>query len=117
LTTKRRAYTWKSKLSILEELDVDGKNLKSVARKHDLSLKCLQQWRQHRSGLMTTVSILCDSTLRHQLLNHRSLHPGRKPKTIDDTLGIVLKMYRDLREKDRVATLSLLAVELNCLDP
>jgi hypothetical protein len=114
---KRRAYTWKSKLSILEEFDVDGTSLKSVARKHDLSPKCLRRWRQQRSGVMTTVSILCDSTSRHQFLNRRSLHPGRKPKTINSTLGIILKMYRDLRDQDRVVTLNLLAAELKRLDP
>jgi hypothetical protein len=114
---KGRAYTWKLKLSILEELDVDGTSLKSVARKHDLSPKCLRRWRQQRVGAMTTASILCDSTSRHQFLNHRSLHPGRKPNTIDDTLGIILKMYRDLREQYRVVTLNLLATELKRLDP
>jgi hypothetical protein len=101
---KRRAYTWKSKLNILEELDFYGTSLKSVARKHDLSPKCLRRWRQHGYGVMTTVSILCDSTSRHQFLNRRSLHPGSKPKTADDTLGIILKMYRDLREQDRIVT-------------
>jgi transposase-like protein len=114
---KRRAYTWKSKLSILEELDVDATSLNSVERKHDLSPKFLRRWRQQRSDVMTTASILCDSTSRHQFLNHRSLHPGKKTKTIDDTLGIILKMYRDLREQDRVVTLNLLAAELKRLDP
>jgi transposase-like protein len=114
---KRRAYAWKSKLSILEELDVDGTRLKSVAREHDLSPKCLRRWRQHRSGVMTTASILCDSTPRHQFLNRQSLHPGRKPNTINSTLGIILKMYRDLRDQDRVVTLNLLAAELKRLDP
>jgi hypothetical protein len=116
-TIKRRAYNWKSKLNILEELNIDGKGLKSVARKHDLPPKCLRRWRQQRSGVMTTASILCDSTSRHQFLNRRSLHPGRKPKTIYSTLGIILKMYRDLREQDRVVTLNLLAAELKRLDP
>jgi hypothetical protein len=54
---------------------------------------------------------------RHQFLNHRSLYPGRKPNTIDDTLGMILKMYRDLREQDWVATLNLSATELNRLEP
>jgi hypothetical protein len=114
---KLRAYTWKSKLTILEELDVDGTSLKSLARKNDLSPKCLRRWRQQRSGVMTTASILCDSMSRHQFLNRRSLHPGRKSKTIDGTLGIFFKMYRDLREQDRVITLNLLATELNRLEP
>jgi transposase-like protein len=114
---KRRAYTWKSKLSILEELDVDGTSLKSVARKHDLSPKCLQRWCQQQSGVMTTARILCDSKSRHTFLNRQSLYPGRKPKTIDSTLGIILKMYRDLREQDRVVTFNLLAAELKQLDP
>jgi hypothetical protein len=66
---------------------------------------------------MTTANIICDSTLRHQFINCRSLHPGRKPKTVEDTLGIIFKMYRDLRERDRVVTLNLLAAELKRLDP
>jgi hypothetical protein len=113
---KRRAYTWKSKLSILEGLDVDGTSLKLVARKLDLSPKCLRRWRQQLSGVMKTARILCDSMSRHQFLNHQSLHPGRKPKTIDNTLGIILKMFRDLREQDRFVTLNLLAAELKRLD-
>jgi hypothetical protein len=119
LTTKRRAYTWKSKLSILEELDVDRTSLKSVARKHGLSPKCLRRWRQQQqqSGVMATMNILCDSMVRHHFLNHRSLHPGRKLKIIDDTLGIILNMYFDLCKSDRVFPLNLLAAELKRLDP
>jgi hypothetical protein len=52
-----------------------------------------------------------------KVITYRSLHPGRKPKTIDSTLGIILKMYRDLRGRDWVVTLNLLDAELNRLDP
>jgi hypothetical protein len=55
--------------------------------------------------------------MMHQFLNHKSLHPGRKPKTVDDTLGIIVNTYRDLCERDRVVTLNLLAAELKRLDP
>jgi hypothetical protein len=53
----------------------------------------------------------------HQFLNHRYLHPKSNPNTVDDTLDIFLMMHRELRERDQVATLNLLAAEFKRLDP
>jgi hypothetical protein len=107
--------TWKDKLKVLEELDKGG-SLKACARKHHVARKNVQRWRTQREAVLQVVDTMCDATTRHSFLSRQTMHHGRAPWTEKDTLQKILTMYQDLRDRDQIVTLNLLAAELKRLD-
>jgi hypothetical protein len=59
---------------------------------------------------------MCNATMHQSFLNMQTMQQGRAPWTEKGTLHKMLKMYRELRYRDRIVTLNLLAAELKILD-
>jgi transposase-like protein len=107
--------TWKDKLKVLEELDKGG-SLKSCARKHHVAPKNVRRWRSQREAVLQVADTICDATTRHSFLSRQTMHKGRAPWAEKGTLQKILTMYQELRDRDRIVALNLLAVELKRLD-
>jgi transposase-like protein len=104
--------TWKDNLKVLEELEKGG-SIKACARKHHVAPKNVRQW---RSPSLQFAYTMCNVTTRHSFLSRQTMHKGRAPRTEKDTLQKILTMYQELRDRDRIFTLNLLAAELKRLD-
>jgi hypothetical protein len=107
--------TWKDKLEVLEELDKDG-SLKACARKHHVAPKNVRRWRLQREAVLQVADTTCDATMWHPFLSRQMMHQGRAPWTEKDKLQKILTMYWELRNRDRIFTLNILAAELKRLD-
>jgi transposase-like protein len=107
--------TWKDKLKVLEELDKGG-SLKSYARKHHVAPKNVRRWCSQREAALQVADTMCNATTRHSFLSQQKMHKGRAPWTEKDTLQKILTMYCELRDRDRIVTLNILAAEMKRLD-
>jgi hypothetical protein len=113
VVTKRMWLNWKDKLKVLEELD-KGVRLKACAQKHHVASKNVQRWRSQREAVLQVADTMCVSW--HSFLIRQAMHKGRAPWTEKDTLQKILTMHRELRDRDWIITLNLLAAELKRLD-
>jgi hypothetical protein len=59
---------------------------------------------------------MCNTKKWHSYLNRQTIHQGRAPWIESISLHKILIMYRELRDRDRIVTLNILAAELKRLD-
>jgi transposase-like protein len=102
-------------MKVFEELDKGG-SLKACARKHNVAPKNVRRWRSRREAVLQVADTMCDVTTRHSFLSRQTMHKGRAPWTEKYTLQKILTMYQEMRDKDLIVTLNLLAAELKRLD-
>jgi hypothetical protein len=72
----------------------------------------MRDWKKNREGIIEKEEAIKDITLEHQFLSKMSMYEGRKPATKMTELEWVKEVYDDLRERDRVIALSLIAHDL-----
>jgi hypothetical protein len=60
--------------------------------------------------------MICDAMTWHSYLSMQTMHQGRAPWTEKESLHKILTMYRELRDRNRIVTLNILAAELKRLD-
>jgi transposase-like protein len=108
----RRLYGLKDKLSILLEWETGDLSCKAVARKYRVKPYQLRDWKKNRAGILEKAEAFKDITLKHQFLSKMSIQEGRKPSTEMAELERVKEVYDDLRERERVVTLSFRAHDL-----
>jgi hypothetical protein len=108
----RRFYTMKDKLSILMELEMGTKSCKAVARQYMVQPCQLRGWMKKKQGIMAQVASIDDCYLKNQYLMKKTLHLGRTPLTTQADLERSKTVFDDLRERDRIVSLSLLAHDL-----
>jgi transposase-like protein len=107
-----RLYSSKDKLSILLEWETGALSCKAVARKYRVQPCQLRDWKKNREGILEKAAAIKEITSKHQFISKISIHEGRKPSTEMAELERLKQVYYDLRERDRVVTLSLLAHDL-----
>jgi hypothetical protein len=83
-----------------------------VARKYRVQPYQLRDWNKNREGILEKAAAIKDITSKHQFLSKMSIREGRKPVTELAELEWVKEVYDDLRGRDRVVTLSLLAHDI-----
>jgi hypothetical protein len=83
-----------------------------VARKYRVHPCQLRDWKKKIEGILEKASEIKDITSKHQFLSKMSIHEGRKPATEMAELERAKQVCDDLRERDRVVTLSFLARDL-----
>jgi hypothetical protein len=108
----RRLYSLKDKLSILLEWETGALSCKGVDRNYRVQPCQLRDWKKNRDGILYKAASIKEITSKHHFLSKMSIHEGRKPATEMAELERVKQVYDDLRERDRVVTLSLLAHDL-----
>jgi hypothetical protein len=116
MVTNRMWLTWKEKLKVLEDLDNSGTLIKVCAQKHNFALNNVQRWRPQRHAVLQVGNKMCDAIARYSFLNIQTMYQGRAPMMKVDSLHKILKMHRDLRDRDRIVTLNLIAADLKRLD-
>jgi hypothetical protein len=85
---------------------------KAVARKCRVQPCQLRDWKKNREGILEKAAAIKDITSKHQFLSKVYVNEGRKPATKITELERVKEVYDNLREREQVVTLSLLAHDL-----
>jgi transposase-like protein len=111
-TNIHRIYSLKDKLSILLEWETGALSCKAVARKYHVHPCQMRGWKKNREGILEKAASIKDITSKHHFFLKMSMHEGRKPATEMAELERVKAVYDDLRERERVVTLYLLAHDL-----
>jgi hypothetical protein len=83
-----------------------------VARKYRVQPFQMRDWKMNREGILEKAASIKDITSKHQFLSKMSMHEVRKQATKMAELERVKEVYDDVRERDRVVTLSLLSHDL-----
>jgi hypothetical protein len=60
--------------------------------------------------------MMCNAMTRHSFLNRQTMYQGRATMIAADSLHNILTMYRDIRARDQIVTLNILAAERKRLD-
>jgi transposase-like protein len=107
-----RFYSLKDKLSILLEWETGALSFKAVARKYRVQPCQLRDWKKNREGILDKSAEIKDITSKHQFISKISIHEGRKPATEMAELKLVKEVYDDIRKRNRLVTLSLLAHDI-----
>jgi hypothetical protein len=62
--------------------------------------------------VLAPAAAMMDATSRHACLSKQTIHNVIRPKTDTETLDKMLTIYRELRDNDRIVTLTMIAAEV-----